>query len=232
MHVMKMKKSLIVLMFCLIFLFLIINHNNKLEFKKNEIINNKSIYNLDKIIIIGDSRMEFINNKKNELNIPKNIVFIAKSGAKISWLRESGLPELNKVIKKNKKYENHVIFNLGVNDLDSNIDIENLASEYYNAYKSIIKYNKDISFYFLSVNPIDENRIYTYFNINNKRTNKKIEKFNKYFLNFIKKDNLKNIKYCDSYNNLEFYLPDGLHYDTETDKKIIEYIIKKCIKNN
>lgn len=227
-----MKKSLIVLMFCLVFLFLIINYNNKLEFKKNEIINNKSIYNLDKIIIIGDSRMEFINNKKDELNIPKNIIFIAKSGATISWLRESALPELNKVIKKNKKYKNHVIFNLGVNDLDNKIDIKELANEYYHTYKSVIKYNKDISFYFLSVNPIDENRIYFHFNINNKRTNKKIEKFNNYFLNFVNKDDLKNIKYCDSYNNLEFYLPDGLHYDTETDKKIIEYIIKKCIKIN
>lgn len=227
-----MKKSLIILILSLIFISLIITHNNKLELKKDEIINNKSVYDLNKIIIIGDSRMELINNKKEELGVPKNIIFIAMSGAKISWLRESALPELYETIQNNKKYKNHVIFNLGVNDLNSDIDIKNLAIEYYNTYKSVIRHNKDISFYFLSVNPVDENRIYTYFNINNKRTNKKIEKLNNSFINLIKEDNLKNIKYCDSYNNLEFYLPDGLHYDTETDKKILEYIIKECVEIN
>ena len=227
-----MKKSLIILMFCLIFIPLIINHINKSELKKEEIINNKSIYDLNKIIIIGDSRMELINNKRYELTIPNSIIFIAKSGAKISWLYETGLPQLYKVINQDEKYKYHVVFNLGVNDLNSDIDIKNLAKEYYNAYKSAIRNYKDVSFYFLSVNPVDENRIYTHFNPNNKRTNKKIKELNNYFINFINKDNLKNVKYCDSYNNLKFYLPDGLHYDTETDKKIIKYIIKECVEIN
>ena len=47
----------------------------------------------------------------------------------------------------------------------------------------------------------------------------------------LKTNSNKNIKYCDSYNTLSFFLPDGLHYDTVTDQKIIDFIINKCIKN-
>lgn len=227
---MKAKKYLFILIFYLFLISIITNNINKLIPKTKELEEEKTVLEINKIIIIGDSRMELINNKKQVLNIPNSIVFIAKSGAKISWLYEIGLQKLYETIEHRKKYKYHVVFNLGVNDLDDDVNIVNLANEYYKVYNRIIRDNRDISFYLLSVNPVDENRIYTNFSMHNKRTNDKIEKFNNYLMNFINKDKLKNVKYCDSYNELEFYLPDGLHYDTQTDKKIIKYIIEKCVK--
>ena len=46
-------------------------------------------------------------------------------------------------------------------------------------------------------------------------------------IKLIRKDN---IKYCDSYNSINFEMPDGLHYNYKTDEKIMKYIIEKCIK--
>ena len=42
-------------------------------------------------------------------------------------------------------------------------------------------------------------------------------------------DNFNNLHYCDSYHNVKFETPDGLHYDTKTDQKIIDYITNNCI---
>lgn len=181
-----------------------------------------------KIIIVGDSRMEFIENDSQNLKIPNNFIFDAKSGAKINWFFEQGIPELNKLLLDQEKNKYIVVFNLGVNDLNSNESVENIAEEYFNIYKKIITSYKNVAFRFLSVNPVDEEK-YNVYVIGNNLTNQKIKTFNKYFIERMKSENLSNVKFCDSYNNLEFYLPDGIHYDFETNKKIISYIIENCI---
>lgn len=181
-----------------------------------------------KIIIVGDSRMEFIENDSKNLKIPNNFIFDAKSGAKIDWFFEQGIPKLNKLLLNQEKNKYIVVFNLGVNDLNSNESVENIAEEYFNIYKKIITSYENVSFRFLSVNPVDEEK-YNVYAIGNNLTNKKIETFNKYLIERMKSENLSNVKFCDSYNNLEFYLPDGIHYDFETNKKIISYIIENCI---
>ncbi len=194
----------------------------------------KTSYNnfiIDKVVIVGDSRMEFIYDKKYKLNIPNNFIFDAKSGATIEWLKTTGVPELVKILNNKKDYyKYHVIFNLGVNDIDyKNLNITTRAKDYYKIYNNLIKQYTDVNFYILSVNPIDESRIYKKFCECNNRTNKKIEEFNNYFIDKIKKGNLSNVKYCDSYNDMIFNLPDGLHYDDETDQKIIDYINNNCV---
>ena len=226
------KKSIsLIIIICLLLIISLFYENYNFESKlQNYNYNNTSIPLMNKIIIIGDSRMELINNKREKLKIPDSVVFIARSGAKINWLYDSGIPELYKIINNKKKYNYHIVFNLGVNDLDDDVSISDLASKYYKIYKQIITNNNDISFYFLSVNPVDENRIYKYFSRYNGRTNKKIEEFNNYFINKLKKEKLNNINYCDSYNNLNFYLPDGLHYDTNIN--IMQYIINNCVNTN
>ena len=185
---------------------------------------------LNKVVIVGDSRMEYIYNKKDELNIPNNFIFDAKSGAKISWLLETGKPKLEEILdNRDTDYTYHVVFNLGVNDLSSLDNPKVLADDYFEVYNEIISNYSDVEFYFLSVNPIDEDVINERFS-SNKRTNEKIEKFNAeiyYNMNRMTKDN---VNYCDSYNRLDFNLPDGLHYDSETDQKIIDYIARDCVK--
>ena len=229
MYMKKRKFILIVISFGIFFscLLLVLNYPTK-KYKTN-ILNKDYIYELNKIIIVGDSRMELIENNKDKMNLPKSIIFDAKSGAKIDWLYREGIPKLYKILK-NQNYNYHVVFNLGVNDMDSNISIKNIVNQYYKTYKRIITNNEQTNFYILSVNPIDENKIYNLFNKNSKRTTKKIELFNKEMIKLIKKDNIKNIKFCNSYNSIDFEMPDGLHYNYKTDEKIMKYIIEKCVK--
>ena len=231
---MFMKKNKIMI-FLTVIVFIITNFINiyvYLNYKKHNIyLNNNFNINLIKIIIIGDSRMELIENDREKLNIPRNIVFKARSGARINWLNKVAIPWLSEQLnQKNKKYKYMVLFNLGVNDLNSNIEPSDIAKDYLGIYRNIIFQNQDVNFYFLSVNPIDEKIINNFF-INQKRSNKKIEEFNNYFINNIK--NFNNINYCDSYNSLNLNFYDGLHFDFETNKIILDYILNDCfIINN
>lgn len=228
------KLNFINILICLfIFILSVFYYNYFIIFKLpnhnyNQENNRLGIQN--KIIVIGDSRMRAIKDIKEELKIPKNVIFIAKSGARIDWLYDEATTDLREILKEKDNYRYHVVFNLGVNDLDEEINPNYIAEEYYDYYSKIIESNKDVSFYFLSVNPVDENRIYKYFSMYNRRTNNKIKKFNNYFINRLNNEKISNTSYCDSYNELDFYLPDGLHYDTDTNKKIVKYIIEKCIK--
>jgi len=228
----KEKLNLMNILICILISILSVSYYNYFIDKKfndyNFKIENSKIL-LNKIIIVGDSRIELINDKKEQMNIPDSVIFIARSGATIEWLYNTGLPELKEILNNRNSYKYHVVFNLGVNDINYVSDVKERAKLYYDIYDKVIDVNEDVSFYFLSVNPVDENRIYEYFSMDNKRTNRKIEKFNNYFINRLDKENTKNATYCDSYNDLDFYLPDGLHYDTPTDTKIIKYIIENCI---
>ena len=207
-----------IIIFILVFIYYL-----SINITSNGFINN-TILNNEVIVIVGDSRMELLERRRNEISIPYYVEFNAKSGADINWFIEKGIPNLYKILK-NKKHKYKVIFNLGVNDLNDNINIKNRTYEYYKLYKNIKMNNKDTKFYYLTVNPIDDNNI----NIKwkkNIRTNKKIEKFNKYMKSYMEKTN---ITYCDSYSNIEFNLPDALHFDKETDILILDYILNKCI---
>lgn len=183
---------------------------------------------LNKVIIVGDSRMEFIYNKKNKLNIPRNFIFDAKSGAKLDWLIDEGDPVLRDILdNRDSKYKYHVVFNLGVNDLNDDVSPAIMAEKYIEIYKEILLDYSDVKFYFLSVNPIDEKIIEKYFA--GRRTNARIELFNSYIAKYVDDINDINIQYCDAYNRLNFNLPDGLHYDDETDQKILNFIARDCI---
>ena len=184
---------------------------------------------LNKVVIVGDSRMELIAGKKDKLNIPNNFTFDALSGARRKWLIDSGRPKLEEILdNKNNDYTYHVIFNLGVNDLNSSDNPKILADKYFDIYTEIISKYPDVYFYFLSVNPIDEEVIDEKFSPN-ERTNDKIEIFNaRIYEDMINLDN-ERVSYCDAYNRLEFGLPDGLHYDDETDQKIINFIARDCV---
>ena len=184
---------------------------------------------LNKVVIVGDSRMELITSKEDELDIPNNFIFDALSGARRKWLIDSGRPKLEKILdNKDNNYTYHVVFNLGVNDLNSSDNPKTLADKYFDIYKEIIFEYSDVYFYFLSVNPIDEDVIEEKFSPN-ERTNDKIEVFNaRMYENMVDLNN-KRVNYCDAYNRLKFGLPDGLHYDDETDQRIVDFIARDCI---
>lgn len=191
--------------------------------------NNKQIKNItnNKVIIIGDSRMEQI--EKEDIDIPTNFTFIAKGGTKINWLENEAIDKLNEKLNyKSNNIKYHIIFNMGVNDLNEDISPINLSNEYYKLYRQLSQTYKDVNFYILSVNPIDMS-IINIKNYNQKRTTEKIEDFNSNIIKNINTDKQDNIKYCDSYNSFEFETRDGLHYTKNTDEKIINYLTNKCL---
>ena len=229
---MKLKKLIFLTIFIIFISVLLYSFNLKTNEKKYNIITNNNIkLEIKKIILVGDSRMDLMSKSRKELDMPNSIIFDAKNGVKIDWFYKTGISKLYDIIS-NKNYKYYVVFNLGVNDLHYVEDVELRVREYYKLYNNIVKNNPDIDFYFLSVNPIIEEVLKEHFGYDDKKTNKKINRFNKEMKKIIEESNLNNFKYCDSNNSLDFVIPDGIHYDLNTNKKILNYIINRCVKIN
>ena len=183
----------------------------------------------NKVIIIGDSRMEFLNDRGDSIKIPSNFDFIALSGTNIHWFKNVALNRLEeKLNNMDKKYKYHVVINMGVNDLNDTEKAQKHADDYFYLFYYLVSKYKNVNFYFLSVNPIDDKIIDRFFNQH--RTTEEIIQFNKKIVYLIKKNGYNNFTYCDSYNNIEFGIPDGLHYNKITDQKIVNYIVNDCVK--
>ena len=220
------KKSFILSILFILFFVLIITTENKSNKLK---INN--IYNLNKVVIVGDSRMSLINEAKDSYNIPQNYIIVSKSGAQINWLEDYALNKVYRILKNtDNNYKYNVVFNLGVNDIihHSDSNPKELAIKYFNMYLKVINYFDDVDFYFLSINPLDDNN---FPNWKNNKGNEKIKKLNIYMKDLIKNSNKSNIYYCNSYGNINFKTLDGLHYTDQTNIDIINYIDKNCVRS-
>ena len=189
----------------------------------------KMIDNLknSKIIIVGDSRMEFIKNDK-EIVLPFNLEFVAKSGMRIDWLKKTAIPQVKKFLE-NKDYKYYIVVNMGVNDLNSDLKGKEIAEDYFEVYSKLANEYFDAKIYLMSVNPIIEKKL-NKIEPENKRTNKKIKLFNQTIQKELKASDAENLYYCNAYNNLKFETDDGLHYTQNTNKKIINYIINDCVQ--
>lgn len=189
----------------------------------------KMIDNLknSKIIIVGDSRMEFIKNDK-EIVLPFNLEFVAKSGMRIDWLKKTAIPQVKKILE-NKDYKYYIVVNMGVNDLNSDLKGKEIAEDYFEVYSKLANEYFDAKIYLMSVNPIIEKKL-NKIEPENKRTNKKIKLFNQTIQKELKASDAENLYYCNAYNNLKFETDDGLHYTQNTNKKIINYIINDCVQ--
>lgn len=234
------KKNLLILIFILICLmiFLVFNNNTSNNSKKTLMkIPDRSFNYLpikdityNKVIIIGDSRMEFLNDRGDSIKIPSNFDFIALGGTRINWFANDAKIQLEKKLENmDDRYKYHVVINMGVNDLNDLIPSENHAKEYFSLFYDLCLKYDNVNFYILSVNPINDKIINRYFRPQYRTTNK-IEKFNSKITGLINVNCSNNLFYCDSYNNMEFGTPDGLHYDKDTDQRIVNYIVNDCVK--
>ncbi|MBP3457304.1 MAG: C40 family peptidase [Bacilli bacterium] len=162
------------------------------------------------LIYMGDSRivgmMSSITNK--------SITYIAQSGAGYSWLVDSAIPELaNKI--EGKKF---IVLAFGVNDLGN-------AANYLTKYQELKDTYPNVKIYIMSVNPVDEAKEaengYTV-------TNESIENFNETMKNSFGEN------YIDVYAQIKdnFETEDGVHYTTETYKKIHEIVINYILSKN
>lgn len=182
----------------------------------------------NKVVIVGDSRMENISFNEDDLNIPINFIFDAKGRATIDWFKETGIVKLKDILEnKDRNYHYHVVINMGVNDIQYAYDIKDRVKEYFLLYKNLYLTYSEVDFYILSVNPVDDKILSK--DKNSRRTNKRIEEFNGYVSDSVMNSDANNIYYCNSYDKIDFNLPDGLHYDDETNQKIIEYITNRCV---
>ena len=236
---MKKDQYFVLILFLVLFVFIFFNYGfnkskNRLKFKAipNNIYYNQELKQVtyNKIIIVGDSRMEYIYDRGKNIKIPVNFNFIALGGTKINWFQSIALKELeNKLDNMNDKYKYHVLINMGVNDLNDNLTFEKHADDYFYLINRLVLKYRNVNFYILSVNPINENKINNYFKPQY-RTSAKIEGFNSEITKMIENKHYKNLYYCDSYNSITFNTPDGLHYNKDTDQKIVNYIVDDCIK--
>ena len=162
------------------------------------------------LIYMGDSRivgmMSSITNK--------SITYIAQSGAGYSWLVDSAIPELaNKI--EGKKF---IVLAFGVNDLGN-------AANYLTKYQELKDTYPNVNIYIMSINPVDESKEaenrYTV-------TNESIENFNETMKNSFGEN------YIDVYAQIKdnFETEDGVHYTTETYKKIHEIVINYILSKN
>ncbi len=194
------------------------------KFETRLIDDNLDILKKNKVIIIGDSRFKHILNNKNEYFIPLNFDIIADSGKEVKWFQNDALKTLSNKIDNSPLY--HVIINMGVNDIQFYRPFDDDILLYQKIIKNLKKEYPKVNFYFLSINPVDEDVIKAYYP-GNHRTNSEIKYFNNLMFEFSKKNNL---IFCSSYDNVVFNIPDGLHYDTTTNQRIIDYINNKCVK--
>lgn len=213
-----------------------LNLNEVKEDKQEEELPTENVvkyYDNERIIIIGDSRMygasQVVNNK--------DLIFIAKNGARCNYLWETAEKEVDKIMSENSREHFTILFNLGVNDLDyiarknkaNGKDICNVE-QYSDYYIKLKEKWSEHNLFFISVNPVDEKRLKKGTFKNTKMTsNAKIEEFND-----LMKEKLEeaNIYYCDTYTKLMengFESPDGLHYSDDTSKNIIQ-IVEDCSK--
>ena len=119
---------------------------------------------------------------------------------------------------------------MGVNDLNIVDTVNSRAVEYFKLYKSLANKYENVEFYFMSVNPVQARYMYTK-DMADMR-NDEIMRFNAAMHKLLEKNDLDNMHYCDSYNNIHFETYDGLHYDNSTNQLILNYITNKCVIYN
>ncbi len=191
-------------------------------------------YSSNKILIIGDSRMVGAS-KVVSLD---NVFFVAKNGTTCNYLWEEAVPEAEAILKQYPDDHFTIFLNLGINDLDrwewenrqKEVDSKTIcdADTYADYYIKLKEKWPTHNFFFVSVNPLDEDVLKSgkYKDLK-MSTNQKVEEFN---AKVASKVTEKDTFYCDTFHQLideGYETTDGLHYSEETYKDIIEKI-EKC----
>lgn len=156
-------------------------------------------------ILIGDSRfvgMDLVC----QINGTENRFVVAKQGQGLDWFLKEGLPQAEQVEASNPQYTKWKwIICLGVNDL---WDAEKYIDEY-----TTLKNEHDITL--VSVGPVgDEAKV----------TNEDIDAFNSAISTFCTGNGIRFIDYNSTLKAEGFDTKDGLHYTSDTYKKIFDII--------
>lgn len=156
-----------------------------------------------RILFVGDSRTLGMEDA-----VQDDCIYLGAEGEGYDWFAEAGMSSLEQTLKSDPTIP--VVINLGVND-PQNINI------YIDLYNSLIDQYPDTPFYFMSINPLDEDADFN-------TTNEMAELFNATLKSAFPDH------YLDCYTYLKengFETADGLHYTDETYKKIHDYVVDK-----
>ncbi len=152
-------------------------------------------------IFVGDSR--FVNmNTACGISKSDNLFMVAKIGEGYSWFKNTALQQIKRITASGLFKNWKVIICLGINDLED-------ISKYTAKYEEL---KDDYDLILVSVNPVDH-----YSNL----SNQKIENFNASLMEL-------DIPYIDTFTILcetGYSTADGLHYNTDTSKKIYNGIL-------
>lgn len=155
-----------------------------------------------RLIILGDCRTEAMQS----LGIG-NAIYIGKVSMGYNWLASTAGPRLEQYLSMYP--ESTVVFNFGLNDYQYQ------KNRYLQYYRNFIASHPKADIYIMSINPVIGNGAYNVCNAT-------IKPFNDAMKNAFPKN------YLDCYSHLlkvGYYARDGQHYDTETYKKIYNYIV-------
>ncbi len=135
-------------------------------------------------------------------------VFLAKDGAGYSWLKNTGMSQIKKYLKKNSKCT--VIFMLGNNDPSK-------ANQYIKYYRNLMKKYPKASFYFVNALP----RSYEQTKVNQSRV-----KFNQKMTAAFGSRCISAEEYLKSKGRL-YDMVDGTHYYARTSRLLYQYIMQQ-----
>ena len=176
-------------------------NNNNNNNSNNTSSNSNNSVTTKNVIMIGDSRCV---QMKSHVGAGSD-TWSCKGSMGLNWMKNTGVPNVESKIGNGTK----IVLMMGVNDL--------YQPEAYISYinqKASTWASKGAKTYFVSVNPVDG----SYSNLTSK-----IVSFN----NKLKNGLNSNVRYIDTYNYLVssgFNTSDGLHYKSDTSRKIYNYI--------
>lgn len=188
---------------------------------KPEVENDKSSFNIyankdeeeyvieyapSQFCFIGDSRIVGMKN-----SVETDATFIAETSRGLSWFNKTAVKEYE---NKKDKIET-VIISLGINDIRN-------VEGYISTLNQFAENNSNKRLFYVNIGPVDETKY-------KKIPNETIVKFNEQIKNGL------NDKWIvlDQYSflqSVDLHSHDGLHYGSETSKKIYDWILESTNK--
>lgn len=193
------------------------------------------------VIFVGDSRTNRMANTLEAMGntgLTSGMSFIYKEGGGLTWFKSEGYASLLRAIGDGSNgilsKKTLIVFNLGVNDLDS-------SYSYVTYMRSIAEElrSKGCVLYYMSVNPVN-NEMIKALGVNSPRTEAAVRGFNAVIRTNLCSGSSPLYTYIDTYSYLmkngygtdrnreggDEGVDDGLHYTAKTYKRIYRYCME------
>ena len=167
----------------------------------------------ESLLYVGDSRTV---GMKASLSASNGVRYVAESGMSYYWFSGTAVSQIENLLNSEENNIKFVVINMGYNDLagysDGNVD------KYINVYNNLKSKYTNVDFYYMSVNPVDEEKERRIAVGQGGMTfvgNSSIINFNNHLESALDEE------FIDVYNSLSsFSTSDGVHYTSNTYQEI------------